>query len=137
MYALTPLKHDPKDFSLREMKREMERSQSLATLYGTAKALLPELDISNDSLAYSAALVDYYTVQKLQQLPASMAHLYLLCFLWHRYRQINDNLINGLIYHVRKVNTAAKECMEQQVLAFQQEGNESVERIGQILSLFL
>ena len=52
-------------------------------------------------------------------------------------RQINDNLVNGLIYHVRKVNAASKECMEQQVLSFQQEGNESVERIGQILSMFL
>jgi hypothetical protein len=95
------------------------------------------LGISNDSIAYYAALVDYYTVQKLQQLPAGMARLYLLCFLGQRYRQINDNLVNGLIYHVRKVNAAAKECMEHQVLSFQQEGNESVERIGQILSIFL
>ncbi len=137
MYGITPLKHDPKDFSLRETKREIERSRSLATLYKTAKALLPELGISNDSLAYYAALVDYYTVQKLQQLPVGMARLYILCFVGQRYRQINDNLVNGLIYHVRKVNTAARECMEQQVLAFQREGNESGERIGQILSMFI
>ena len=95
------------------------------------------MGISNDSIAYYAALVDYYTVQKLKQLPAGMTRLYLLCFLGQRYRQVNDNLINGLIYHVRKVNAAAKECTEQQVLVFQQEGNESVERIGQILSMFL
>jgi hypothetical protein len=79
MYAITPLKHDPKDFSLHEMKREIERSQSLAALYDEAKVLLPQLGISNDSVAYYAALVDYYTVQKLQQLPAGMARLYLLC----------------------------------------------------------
>ena len=66
-----------------------------------------------------------------------MARLYLVCFLGQRYRQINDNLVNALIYQVRKVNSAAKECMEQQVLAFRQEGNESVERIGQILGMFL
>ena len=137
IYAITPLKHDPKDFSLGETKREIARSRSLATLYRTAKTLLPELGISNDSLAYYAALVDYYTVQKLQQLPPGMARLYLLCFLGQRYRQINDNLVNALIYQVRKVNSAAKECMEQQVLAFRQEGNESVERIGQILGMFL
>jgi len=136
-YAVTPLKRDPQDFSLREMKREIARSQSLETLYRTAKTLLPELGISNDSVAYYAALVDYYTVQKLQQLPAGMARLYLLCFLLQRYQKINDNLVNALIYHVRKVNTTAKACMEQQVLAFQREGNESIERIGQILSLFL
>jgi hypothetical protein len=137
MYAVTPLKRDPKDFSLREMKREIARSQSLETLYRTAKTLLPELGISNDSVAYYAALVDYYSVQKLQQLPAGMVRLYLLCFLLQRYQKINDNLVNALIYHVRKVNTAAKACMEQQLLAFQREGNESIERIGQILNLFL
>jgi hypothetical protein len=32
-----------------------------------------------------AALVDYYTVQKLQQLTQGMACLYLLCFLLQRY----------------------------------------------------
>jgi len=90
----------------------------LETWYRTAKTLLPELGISNDSVAYYAALVDYYTVQKLQQLPAGMARLYLLCFLLQRYQKINDNLVNALIYHVRKVNTTAKACMEQQVLAF-------------------
>ena len=120
-----------------EMKREVARIKSLEILHRTAKDVLPELGISNDSIAYYAALVDYYTVQKLQQLPAGMARLYLLCFLLQRYQIMNDNLVNSLIYHVRKVNTAAKACMEQQVIAFQQEGNENVERISQILGIFL
>ena len=137
MYVVTPLKRDPKDFSLHEMKTEINRSKSLETLYRTAKALLPELGISNDSIAYYSALVDYYTVQKLQQLPAGMARLYLLCFLLLRYQKINDNLVNALIYNVRKVSSTAKACMEEQVLAFQREGNENVERIGQILGMFL
>jgi hypothetical protein len=51
----------------------------------------PELGISNDSIAYYAALVDYYIVQKLQQLTQGMARLYLLCFLLQRYQRINDN----------------------------------------------
>lgn len=137
MYTVTPLKRDPKDFSLGEMKREISRIKSLEILHRTAKEALPELGISNDSIAYYAALVDYYTVQKLQQLPAGMAHLYLLCFLLQRYQKMNDNLVNALIYHVRRVNAAAKACMEQQVIAFQQEGNENVERISQILGIFL
>lgn len=136
-YAITPLKHDPKDFSLRETKLEIARSQSLDALYQKAKAILPELGISNDSVAYYAALVDYYTVQKLQQLPSGIARLYILCFLSQRYRQINDNLVNGLIHQVRKVNVAARECAEQHVLAFEQQGHGSGERIERILNLFL
>ena len=137
IYAITPLKRDPKDFSLREMKREIARSRSLEPLYRAAQALLPELGLSNDSLAYYAALVDYYTVQKLRQLPAGMARLYLLCFLLQRYQKINDNLVHALIHHVRKVDSTAKACMEQQVLAFQREGHANIERLGQILNLFL
>jgi Domain of unknown function (DUF4158) len=137
LYAITPLKREPKDFSAREMKREIARCQSLEALYRTARTLLPELDISNDSVAYYAALVDYYTVQKLQQLPAGMARLYLLCFLLQRYQKIHDTLIDAFIFHVRKVNTAAKACMQERIVAFQTEGSESAQRVSKILGLFL
>ena len=136
-YPITPLKRDPKDFSTREMKREIARCRSLEPLYRTAQTLLPELDISNDSIAYYATLVDFYTVQKLQQLSAGMARLYLLCFLLQRYRKINNNLIDALIYHVRKIGAAAKACMQERVVALQNEGNENVRRVGEILDLFL
>jgi hypothetical protein len=85
---------------------------------------LPELGISNDSIAYYAALVDYYTVQKLQQLTQSMARLYLLFFLLQRYQRINDNLINALIYQVRKVLSAAKVCLQERLLSDRMEGQQ-------------
>jgi hypothetical protein len=124
-YRVTPLKQDPKDFSRSEMRREMALCRSLEPLYRTAMALLPELGISNDSIAYYAALVDYYTVQKLQQLTQSMARLYLLCFLLQRYQRINDNLINALIYQVRKVLSAAKVCLQERLLSDRMEGGKN------------
>ena len=136
-YGVTPLKQDPKDFSRSEMRREMARCRSLEPLYRTAMALLPELGISNDSIAYYAALVDYYTVQKLQQLKQGMARLYLLCFLLQRYQRTNDNLINALIYQVRKVLSAAKVCLQERLLSDRMEGSKNVQHIGQILDLFL
>lgn len=59
IYAITALKHEPKDFSLKEMKSEIARGRSLAALYQTAHNLFPMLEISNDSMAYYATLVDY------------------------------------------------------------------------------
>jgi hypothetical protein len=136
-YGVTPLKQDPKDFSRNQMRREMARCRSLEPLYRTAMALLPELGISNESIAYYAALVDYYTVQKLQQLTQGMARLYLLCFLLQRYQRINDNLINALIYQVRKVLWAAKVRLQERLLSDRMEGSKNVQHIGQILYLFL
>jgi len=137
VYAITALKHEPKDFSLKELKKEIVRSQSLAALYQTSRNLLPELCISNDSVTYYAALVDYYTVQKLQQMPKGMVYLYLLCFILHRYQKFNDNLINAFIFHVRKVIDAAKAATKEKVLHYQLENNESIRHISQILGLFL
>lgn len=137
LYAVTPLKRDPKDFSRQQMRQEIVRCRSLEPLYRAAEALLPKLAISNDSIAYYAALLDYYTVQKLQQLPTAMARLYLLCFLQQRFRKINDNLIQALIYQVRKVETAAKALLQERLLTDRAEGSKNIQYIGQILDLFL
>jgi TnpA family transposase len=137
IYAITALKHEPKDFSRKEMKAEIARCRSLDALYKTTYNLLPMLGISNDSVAYYAALVDYYTVQKLQKMPASMVYLYLLCFILHRYHTLNDNLINAMIFHVRKVIDAAKAATKEKILSYQLENNENIRHVSQILGLFL
>jgi hypothetical protein len=66
-----------------------------------------------------------------------MARLYLLCFLLQRYQRINDNLINALIYQVRKVLSAAKVWLQERLLSDRMEGSKNVQHIGQILDLFL
>ena len=137
IYTITALKHEPKDFSLKEMKSEIARCRSMKALYQTAHNLLPVLGISNDSVAYYAALVDYYTVQKLKQMPNSMVYLYLLCFILHRYHILNDNLINAVIFHVRKTTEAAKAAAKEKIFARQLETKESIQHVSQILGLFL
>ena len=126
-----------KDFSAKETRHEIARGTTLANLYRKAREILPELDISNDSVAYYAALVDYYTVQKLRQMPVGMVYLYLLCFTLHRYQKFNDNLITALIFHVRKVIGAAKMAAQEKILGYRLENNESLHSVSQILGLFL
>jgi len=137
IYGITALKHEPRDFSLKEMKAEIARCRSLMVLYQTTKDLLPTLGISNDSVVYYAALVDYYTVQKLQQLPTGMVYLYLLCFTLHRYNTLKDNLINAMIFHVRRVIDTAKAATKEKILDHQLENKESIRHLSQILGLFL
>lgn len=59
-----------------------------------------------------------------------------MCFLLQRYQRINDNLINALIYQVRKVLSSAKVCLQERLLS-RMEGSKNVQHIGQILDLFL
>ncbi len=63
-YEITQLKREPKDFSLGEIKREIERAHQIREIYRFAQMVLPNLDISNESVAYYASLVSYYSVYR-------------------------------------------------------------------------
>ncbi|HUM67679.1 MAG TPA: DUF4158 domain-containing protein, partial [Chloroflexota bacterium] len=102
LYEITRLKREPKDFSSQEITQEIKRGEQIQALYGAAKRLLPHLDISNESIKYYAGLVTYYSVYQLNQLDQQLVSIYLLCFVYHRYQKLHDNLIRCFIYHVKR-----------------------------------
>ena len=79
LYEITQLKRDPKDFSVSEIKREIQRGDQIRNLYHLADKLLPNLDISNESIKYYASLVNYYSVYKLKRFNESTTYVYLHC----------------------------------------------------------
>ena len=93
MYRISVLKHEPKDFTYKELRSEVERRKFFQPLHEFATHFLPMAGLSNESGKYYASLVKFYTVYKLQRMALAIARLYLLCFTYHRFRQINDNLI--------------------------------------------
>jgi hypothetical protein len=77
LYEITQLKHEPKDFTAGEIKREIDRGKQIQPLYRFAQKLLPKLGISNESVKYYASLVDYYSVYKLKRLNEEIVYVYL------------------------------------------------------------
>jgi len=136
LYEITQLKREPKDFSASEIKREIQRGDQLRDLYHLADKLLPNLDISNESIKYYASLVNYYSVYKLKRFHESTTYVYLLCFVYHRYQILHDNLIQCFIHHVRQFREAAKEEGKEQVYQQRCEGNEKLDKAAQVLRLF-
>jgi TnpA family transposase len=136
LYEITQLKREPKDFRLGEVKREIGRSDQIQPLYHLAQKLLPALEISRESIKYYASLVTYYSVFRLKQLAEGTVHVYLLCFVYHRYQQAHDNLINSLIYNVRQYVEESKIAAKEQVYEYQVESNQNLHKAGQILKLF-
>jgi TnpA family transposase len=136
LYEITKLKHEPRDFKASEIKREIQRGEQIRPLYLLAKEFLPDLAISNESIKYYASLVGYYSVQKLKQLNKWLTYLYLLCFIYHRYQRLNDNLINCLIYKVRQYSDEAKTAAKEKVYQFLSENKEDLQKAGQVLKLF-
>jgi TnpA family transposase len=136
LYEITLLKREPRDFSTHEIDREIDRGREIRDLYELAKTLLPRLDISNESIAYYASLVTYYSVFRLKQLEEWTVYLYLLCFVYHRYQKLHDNLLNTLMYHIRRYEDEAKGEAKERVYDHRIEGNENLDKAGLLLKLF-
>jgi len=134
---LAALRQDAKDFRWRQMAREREKRTKLEPIYGIAKRLLLKLDISHQNRLYYASLANFYTVHDLRDLKADQTHLYLLCYAWQRYRQLTDNLVDALSYHMKQLedesSAAAKKSFDTEQLRRQQE----TPKVGRLLSLYI
>ena len=136
LYEITRIKREPKDFSLKEIEKEISRGQQIHHLYGLAKRVMPTLNISNESIKYYASLVGYYSVFRLRQLTEQMVYIYLLCFVYHRYQRCNDNLIQSHISNVRRFQDEAKEAAKERVYQYRIEVNDDLQKASDVLKLF-
>ncbi|MDQ1278574.1 MAG: hypothetical protein QG555_1617 [Thermodesulfobacteriota bacterium] len=136
LYEITQLKREPKDFSAREIKHELHRGEQIQPLYRLGQRLLPALNISNESIKYYASLVGYYSVYKLKRLNRWMVYVSLLCFIYHRYQRLHDNLINSLLYNVRGYVDEAKAAAKERGYAYRIESDQNLQKAGQVLKLF-
>ncbi len=116
---LAALKQDAKDFGWRQMAREREKRATLEPLHRIAKALLPKLGVSQQNLLYYASLANFYTVHDLRNLKADQTYLYLLCYAWVRYRQLSDNLVDAMAYHMKQLEDESSAGAKQSFVAEQ------------------
>ncbi|MDQ1327606.1 MAG: hypothetical protein QG641_889, partial [Candidatus Poribacteria bacterium] len=136
LYEITLLKHEPKDFSLKEIKQEINRGKQINQLYCLAKSLLPYLSISNESIKYYASLVTYYSVFSLRRFNEWIVYVYLLCFVYHRYQKLHDNLINCLIHDVRGYTDDNKSYAKERIYESIIESLQDLQKAGKVLKIF-
>lgn len=65
-----------------------------------------------------------------------MVYLYLLCFAFHRYQRLHDNLIQCLIYNGRRFSDEAKLAAKDRVYELRTVNNQNLRKAGQVLKLF-
>jgi TnpA family transposase len=136
LYEITQLKHEPRDFSTGEIKREIQRGKQIQSLYQLAQRLLPQLCISNESIKHYASLVGYYSVFRLKRFNEWIVYVYLLCFVYYRYQRVHDNLINTFLYNVKHYSDEAKNAAKERVYEYHIESNQNMKKAGQVLKLF-
>jgi TnpA family transposase len=134
---LAALKQDAKNFKWGQMVNEREKRARLEPLYLIARTLLPKLAISQRNLHYYASLANFYTVYDLRRLKAEQTHLYLLCYAWQRYRQLTDNLVDALSYHMKQLEDESKARTDKRFVAEQAQREQETPRVGRLLLLYV
>src|SRR5260370_10511035 len=64
-------------------------------------------------------------------------HLYLLCYAWKRYRQLNDNLVDALSYHMKQLEDETKEKADKQFSQHQAHRQQDSPQVGRLLLLYV
>ncbi|WP_139686238.1 Tn3 family transposase [Vibrio tasmaniensis] len=135
--VLAVLKQEAKNFRWRQMNNERYKHGQLTSLYQEACQLLPTLGVSQQNLLHFASLVNFYTVYDLRNLKQEQTWLYLMCYVWLRYRQLSDNLVSAMMWHMKQTEerckNEARKTFEECALKRQQETN----KVGRLLSLFV
>ena len=134
---LATLKQDAKSFGWRQMIREREKRTLLEPLHRIAKALLPKLGVSQQNLLYYASLANFYTVYDLRKLKADQTHLYLLCYVWQRYRQFSDNLVGAMAYHMKQLEDESGALAQKLFLAEQVCRQQGTPQVGRLLLIYV
>lgn len=99
-YALTSLKRYPKNFNFKIIEAELEKQKKYYHLYKFSKRFLPSLEVSPKNIDYYASLVEHYQVQSLKRFSAEKRQLYLICYVYHRFQSMNDQLIQTFLHYV-------------------------------------
>jgi len=131
---LSALKQDAKSFRFSMMKREREKFDTLQPLYAIAKEILPYLDISQQNIRHYASFINYYTIYDLERFEEEQTYLYLLCYVFKRYQQINDNLIEAFAFQVKSLE---KEIKENATPHFDDNQAQIDQQVGRLILLYV
>ena len=113
---LAKLKKMAKDFSTSQITQELKTHKIIRSLYPEIKVLIAELELSPKNLEYNASMVKYKSAIRLRRHADSQTLLYLVCYLFFRYRETNDNLVSAFVYLIRKLTESAKSYAKQRVV---------------------
>lgn len=137
MYGITLLKKDARGFNYLEGIKEINKKLSSQSIFDFAKNVIPKLGISNQNVQYYASLVDYYTVNKLNEILDETVRLYILCYVFYRFQKINDNLVNSFTYHLNYYKKQAKVVSKERVYECKVEANSYTKKIEALLDLYI
>lgn len=134
---LAILKQDAKSFGYKMMKTERQKISIIKPIYFLAKDLLPKLNMSKQNLLYFTDLVNYYDIFDLRRFSPERLHLYVLCYVWQRYMQLMDNLVDAFGYHLKRFDKETKQYAKDNFTNQARHQHGKMLLIGKLLQLYI
>jgi hypothetical protein len=109
---LNIIRADQKDFQYTAIRNEIRKALIVADLYEFTKSFIPTLQLSKNAIRYYADVAEQYAAFRLRRLSDPQQWLHSICFVYHRYQQIMDNLIVSFMYQTRTIMNDGKNYAE-------------------------
>lgn len=136
-YQLTLIKAPAAGFTYKKALKERKKQEQIREIYGHADAVITQIGISNFSVKYYARLVDQYTIQQINQFEDNKKYFLLFCFVYYKYRKINDILIKTLLHHIGKHKTDVKEAAQEKAAEIRLSHHNNLEKGARIFELLI
>jgi len=134
---LAKIKQEPTYFNYKAMRQEVEIHKILSPLYEFSLIFIDQLNISKNAVLYYSSLILYYTTYNLRRLKNNLGKLYLLCYIFERFKIVNDNLGAGFRYHVDNIRKQAAQLAIEQEQKYLKQRQDDILKSADIVSFFV
>ena len=100
-----------------------------------AKPILSVTDLPKETINYYGSLVIFYTIHNLKRMDVYQTFWYILCYSFHRYQKVNDNLIDFFRHYVTEFDEESKAYSESEIQAKMLEMDQDLIKAGHVLTL--
>jgi len=130
---LTAFRRMPKNFKYSEFKEEVERGEKYRDTYFFTKRFLKKASISEYNIKHYASIAEKHKIAQLKQIKTTNAKLYLLCYIYYRYQQTNDNLIICYCYYGHKFADECKKFVLEKLLEHSRKYESNLPKVSKLL----
>lgn len=134
---LSAQKGSAKDFTPKELAREIQTHNTIKGVYQEIKSLISELGLSQGNLTYYASIIQHQSLYKIRRFPKWQGMLYIMCYLFFRYQETNDKLVTAFQYVARKQREAASIAAKQRIADELEVIRDKLNHAGHLLGLFV
>lgn len=126
-----------RDFTPAELDSELDTHTRIKKIYPEIKKLVKKLNISNGNLNYYASIIKKQSTYKIRRYPELQRLLYMVSYLYFRFKESNDKLVTAFCYLITKLKEQAKAYSIQQVADELEVIQGKMKQAGQVLNLFI